>query len=217
MLTESDYDYWLLDLDGTVVDVESGYIYDVFEEVGERIGHGFSQEQAEILWHGLGGFRNSQLERWNVDPAAFWAAFHEVEDGETRADHAFVYPDAERFATHEGPLGVVTHSQPYLVEPVLDKLDIRDWFDTVLCCSDETGWKPDPAPVRTVVNELGVTDGQGVLAGDGPQDIGAAWNAGLDGVHVERHGPERRGMCVLGDHRVESFDELFTAGSAAAD
>ena len=95
MLTESDYDYWLLDLDGTVVDIESGYIYDVFEEVGEHIGYGFSQEQAEILWHGLGGFRNSQLERWNVDPAAFWAAFHEVEDGETRADHAFVYPDAK--------------------------------------------------------------------------------------------------------------------------
>jgi phosphoglycolate phosphatase len=67
------------------------------------------------------------------------------------------------------------------------------------------------------VNELDASGDRGVLAGDGPQDIGAAWNAGLDGVHVERHGPERRGMCVLGDHRVESFDELFTAGSAAAD
>lgn len=216
MVTGTDYDYWLLDLDGTLVDVEPGYVHDVFEAVGDRIGHGFSQEQAEILWHGFGGFRNAQLERWAVDPDAFWTAFHEVEDGEARAEHSFVYPDAERFAAVDEPVGVVTHSQSYLAEPVLDRLDIRDWFDTVLCCSDETGWKPDPAPVRTAMSGLGVGDDErGVLAGDGPQDVGAAWNAGLDGIHVERHGHDRRGMCVLGDHRVEAFDELFVADRAA--
>ncbi|MFB6119437.1 HAD family hydrolase [Halosegnis sp.] len=211
----NSYDYWLLDLDGTVVDVETGYVHDVFDAVGDRIGYDFSQEQAEILWHGLGGFRNSQLERWNVDPEAFWTAFHDIEDGEVRADHAYVYPDAERFAGYDGPLGLVTHSQPSLANPVLDQLDIRDWFDVVLCCSDETGWKPDPAPVRTVVDRLGMSESdRGVLAGDGPQDVGAAWNAGLDGIHVERHGPDRRGMCVLGDHRVASFDELFATRAA---
>jgi phosphoglycolate phosphatase len=50
-----------------------------------------------------------------------------------------------------------------------------------------------------------------VLVGDGPQDIGAAWNAGLDGAHVERHGHDRRGMCVVGDHRLERVDELVTS------
>ncbi|MFC7233884.1 HAD family hydrolase [Halosegnis marinus] len=205
-----DYDYWLLDLDGTVVDVEPGYVQDVFAAVGDRIGYGFTTEQAEILWHGLGGFRNNQLERWNIDPEAFWEAFHEVEDGEAHAAHSFVYPDAERFAAVDAPVGVVTHSQSYLAEPVLEALDIRDWFDTVLCCTDDTGWKPDPAPVRSVMADLGVRDDEhGVLAGDGPHDVGAAWNAGLDGVHVERHGHDRRGMCVLGDHRVRDFDELF--------
>jgi len=49
---------------------------------------------------------------------------------------------------------------------------------------------------------------RGVLVGDGPQDVGAAWNAGLDAVHVERHGHDRRGLCVLGDHRVDGLDEL---------
>ncbi len=213
--TDYEYDYWLLDLDGTLVDVEPGYVHDVFAAVGDRIGHGFSQEQAEILWHGLGGFRNDQLEQWGIDPEAFWTAFHEVEDGAARANHSFVYPDAERFAELDVPLGVVTHSQSYLAEPVLERLDIRDWFDVVLCCSDETGWKPNPAPVRQVQSELGVS-GRGVLAGDGPHDVGAAWNAGLDGVHVERHGHDRRGMCVLADHRVGSFDELLD-GEPAAD
>ena len=49
---------------------------------------------------------------------------------------------------------------------------------------------------------------RGVLAGDQPTDIGAAWNVGIDGIHVERHGHDLRGQCVLGDYRIESFEEL---------
>jgi phosphoglycolate phosphatase len=63
--------------------------------------------------------------------------------------------------------------------------------------------------------ELGVGPHQrGVLAGDTPSDVGAAWNAGLDGVHVERHGPGRRGRCVLGDYRVTSFAECRPTSAA---
>ncbi|WP_255149090.1 HAD family hydrolase [Halorarius halobius] len=207
-MVADEYDYWLLDLDGTLVDVEDWYTYDVFDRVGDRIGYDFSQEQADILWHGLGGFRNHQLERWNIEPDAFWDAFHAEEDPEARAEATYLYDDAARFADIETPLGLVTHSQQYLADPVLDHLGIRDWFDAVVCCTEETGWKPDPEPVERALAGI-EADGRGVLAGDGPQDVGAAWNAGLDGVHVERHGHERRGMCVRGDHRVESFDELF--------
>jgi phosphoglycolate phosphatase len=46
------------------------------------------------------------------------------------------------------------------------------------------------------------------MAGDDADDVGAAWNAGLDAVHVERHDPHERGQCVMGDHRVTSFTEL---------
>ncbi|KAB7514964.1 HAD hydrolase-like protein [Halosegnis rubeus] len=214
MLRGDAYDYWLLDLDGTLVDVEEGYIHDVFDAIGDRLGYDFSQEQAQILWHGLGGFRNDQLARWNIDPDAFWEAFHAVEDGQRRAEHTFLYSDAEHFADYDGPLGLITHSQPSLANPTLDHLDIRDWFDTVVCCSDDIGWKPDPAPVERVLSDLDVEKSDaGVLAGDGATDIGAAWNTGLDGIHVERHGHDRRGMCVRGDYRVSDFDELFGAST----
>jgi phosphoglycolate phosphatase len=62
--------------------------------------------------------------------------------------------------------------------------------------------------------------GRGVLVGDGPQDVGAAWNAGLDGIHVERHGHDRRGSCVLGDRRVTRLTEIprvATDGGSASD
>ncbi|ELZ18900.1 haloacid dehalogenase [Natrinema thermotolerans DSM 11552] len=211
MTLDHDYDFWLLDLDGTLVDVEWSYTRGVFDRVGDRLGREFSDRQAEIIWNGLTGSRDRQLEAWGVDPDAFWTAFHEEEDPIERAERTYLHEDAAVVADLEVPVGLVTHCQEFLTEPVLDHLDIHDWFDARLCCTEETGWKPDPGPVERVMNDLGVGHNghRGVLAGDGACDVGAAWNAGLDAIHVERVGHEQRGRCVLGDHRVTSFDELY--------
>jgi phosphoglycolate phosphatase len=203
------YDYWLLDLDGTLVDVEWAHVRDVFDEVGDRLGRRFTDREAELLWHGLTGSRNEQLEQMGVDVDAFWTAFHDIENPQRRAEATFLYDDAEVVAELDAPVGVVTHCQSYLTDPVLDHLDIRDWFDVVVCCDEDLGWKPDPNPVEYTLHELGVTrTADGVLVGDGPNDVGAAWNAGLDAVHVERHGHHRRGRCVVADHRVSELTEF---------
>lgn len=216
MMVPSDYDFWLLDLDGTVIDIEPSYVREVFDRVGDRLGREFTDYEAEILWHGLGGPRDEQLRRWGIDPATFWAAFHAVEDPQKRAESTYLYDDAAFVADLDRPTGLVTHCQQFLTDPVLAALDIRDWFDAVVCCTDETGWKPDSGPVQLAMADLGVApDHRGVLAGDGSNDVGAAWNAGLDAVHVERHDPTRRKQCVLGDYRVTNFDDLW-AGSPAA-
>ena len=211
-MVSAEYDFWLLDLDGTLVDVDWDYPREVFDRVGDRLGREFTDHEVEILWHGLGGSRDEQLKRWDIDPTEFWAAHHAVEDPQVRAENTFLYTDAEFVRNLDGPVGLVTHCQEFLAEPVLTHLDIGDWFDTVVCCTDDLGWKPDPAPLERAMADLGVGHNGhvGVLAGDGPHDIGAAWNAGLDAVHIERHDPHRRQQCVLGDYRVESFDELWS-------
>ncbi|WP_338737760.1 HAD family hydrolase [Haloplanus salilacus] len=210
------YDFWLFDLDGTLVDVDPAYARSVFDRVGDRLGRSFTEREMEVLWHGLSGERTPQLREWGIDPESFWAALHEAEDPAARVEATYLHDDAAFVADLDRPVGLVTHCQEYLAAPVLDRLDIRDWFDAVVMCTGEVGWKPDPAPVYRAMSDLGVEDGAaGVLAGDGPNDVGAAWNAGLDGVHVERHGPERRGQCVLGDYRVRNLDELRTAETTA--
>ena len=209
-MTAQSYEKWVFDLDGTLIDVEPDYVHDVFDRVGDRVGYEFTDRQAEMIWHGLGGFRNDQLAEWGIDVEAFWEAFHEEESAEARADATFLYDDAAAVADIEAPTVLVTHCQQYLTDPILEGLDIRDWFDAVVCCTEETGWKPDPEPVHMALSEAGANGGAGVLVGDGPQDIGAAWNAGLDGAHVERHGHDRRGLCVVGDHRLERVDELVS-------
>lgn len=205
------YDFWLFDLDGTLVDADWSYTRDVFDRVGDRLGRRFTDREAEILWHGLGGARNAQLVEWGIAPENFWPAFHAEEDPQTRAEATYLHDDAaDLVGALDAPVGLVTHCQAFLTGPVLQHLDIRDWFDTVVCCTEELGWKPDPAPVQHAMRDLGVNGSSvGVLAGDGANDIGAAWNAGLDGIHVERHGPEHRGQCVLGDYRVTTFHDLI--------
>ncbi len=213
----AEYDVWLVDLDGTVLDVQPGYMHDVFEEISERLGHTFSPTDAERLWRGFDGGPDRKLRSMGIDPDRFWRTFHEIDDPEARAEAAFVYPDAEVLAEIPAPVGVVTHCQPYLTGPILDRLDIADWFDVVVCCTDDTGWKPDPAPVEYALNQLGWSPERdnGVLIGDSPADVGAAWNTGLDAVHVERFKQDVRGCCVRADRRISGLQELFTGEPTA--
>ena len=214
----ADYDFHLFDLDGTLVDAEWSYTRTVFDRVGDRLGRGFSDREAYVLWHGLGGARGDTLRDIGVDPDAFWPTFHAVEDPIARAEATYLHDDAARLlarvADAGGPTGLVTHCQQFLADPVLDRLDLRNRFDAVVCCTDETGWKPDPEPIELAMRELGVDPhaDRGYYAGDGESDVGAAWNAGVDAVHVERVGHEDRGRCVLGDRRVGRLDELLTGG-----
>ena len=205
----TDYDFWLFDLDGTLVDVEPAYARQVIANTGARLGYHFSEQQAEQLWYSIGGPPEYHLQRWGIDPDRFWTAFHEIEDPQERANHTFLYHDAQAVGDLRDAVGLVTHCQPYLAQPVLRRLGIDDWFDVIICCNDELGWKPDPAPIKSAMRQLGLSqDATGVVVGDTADDIGAAWNAGLDGIHIERHDPDRRGCCVWADYRLESCDEL---------
>ncbi|VTT85518.1 3-phosphoglycerate kinase [Halorubrum sp. DM2] len=210
----ADYDFHLFDLDGTLVDAEWEYTRTVFDRVGDRLGREFSDREAYVLWHGLGGPRGETLREFGVDPDAFWPAFHAVEDPVARAEATYLHDDAARLLDHVaavgGPTGLVTHCQEFLADPVLDRVDLDDRFDAVVCCTDETGWKPDPDPIEAAMDELGVDPrtARGYYVGDGESDVAAAWNAGLDAVHVERVGHDDRGRCVLGDRRVDRLDEL---------
>jgi len=210
-MARDTYDFWLFDLDGTVVDVDPEYPRTVVGAVGDRLGHDFTDREADLLWYGVGGAREEVFADRALSPEAFWEAFHEVEDPQARARSSFVYEDAAEFVgALDRPVGLVTHCQSYLTEPLLEYHDIADWFDAVVCCDDDVGWKPDPTPVELTMDRIGVgyEGGEGALVGDDPDDVGAAWNAGLDAVHVERTDPIERGQCVLGDCRIGGFDEL---------
>jgi phosphoglycolate phosphatase len=206
----ADYDYWLFDLDGTLVDTEFSYKRELFDRVGDRLGRGFTDDEVETLWHGLGGDRDDILRSWGLDAERFWSEFDDLDDPVARAEATYLYDDAAAVGDIDANVGVVTHCPEPITERVLDDLGVRDWFDTVVACSTDTGWKPDPGPVELAMRDVaaGSDARRGVLVGDGVGDVGAAWNAGIEAVHVERHGHERRGRCVLGDRQVTDLRRL---------
>ena len=208
-----EYDFWLLDLDGTVIDVEKSYIQSVCTEVCNRLGASISARQAEHLWYGFGDTREQVFAETGIDSERFWEVFHEVDEPGPRAAATHLYTDAATFInTVDAPLGLVTHCQAYLTYPILDAMDIDDWFDTVVCCTDETGWKPDPEPLNIAMRDLGVAGNghRGAMVGDDPGDVGAAQNAGLTAVSVERHDPDRLGGLAQGDHHVSALTDLLS-------
>ncbi len=206
-----EYEFWLLDLDGTLVDVEDTYIHQVCREVGDRLGVSISDRQAEHLWYGFDDTRERALAEVGLDPETFWATFHSVDEPGARAAATHIYPDAPEFvAALDSPTGLVTHCQAYLTGPILEQLGIDNWFDTVVCCDEETGWKPDPRPLELAMEQLGVAGngGAGAMVGDDPRDVAAAHSAGLDAVHVDRHDRERLGGGVESGRRVTALTDL---------
>jgi len=209
VLQPGEYDFWVFDLDGTILDVETEYAVSTMTEVGRRLGHRFSEREAERLWYGDGHARKDVIDGYGIDPEAFWRAFHEIEDPADRAASTRLQDDALVVGELDVPVALVTHCQEYLTRPILERHDIRDWFDAVVCCTDDLGWKPDPTPVEAGMSGLKVRGGDpGGMVGDSVVDAGAAHNAGLDSVHVVRHDPEQTGRCVLADHRIESLYAL---------
>jgi phosphoglycolate phosphatase len=183
------YDFWVLDLDGTVVDVRPTYVHEVMGRVGDRLGVDVDASAAEGLWYEDESRRTAVLEGLDVDRTDFWAAYHDIEDPQERAAATYLYDDAAATVPEfPGPVGIVTHCQPRLTDAVLDRLDIGDWFETVVCCGDDVGWKPDPEPVERAMADLGVGPTGGAMAGDAATDVGAARAAGLDAIRVDRAG-----------------------------
>lgn len=210
-MVADDYDFWLLDLDGTLVDVEQSYRREIFDEVGDRLGRSFTDRETEVLWHDVGGDRNDLIAEVGLDPGEFWRVFDTIDDPVARAEATYLYDDVDAVADLDAPTGVVTHCPARPTDRVLDHLDIRDWFDGVVCCDDDVGWKPDARPVRVAMGKVGVWHNgrDGVLAGNGPRDLVAAENAGLDAVHVQRHAPDHHGYCEPHGECVSGFDDLL--------
>lgn len=204
------FDFWVFDLDGTLIDIEPWYRHALLDRVGSRLNYRFTDNEVDILWYGLGEARGEVLRSAGIDTDRFWGVFHEEEDPTERAGASYLYDDAAVVSTLPGPVGLVTHCQQYLTDPVLRTLGIHDWFDAVVCCTNETGWKPASGPVELTMGEMGVDPARsrGALVGDDPDDTGAAWNAGLASIHVQRYDPVARGQCVLGDYRVNSLWDL---------
>jgi pyrophosphatase PpaX len=81
-------------------------------------------------------------------------------------------------------LVLVTTSEHSLIDPLLEKYQMRQLFDFVVCGDDSVNHKPDPEPlIKALVLLDAVADKEHVvMVGDSSADIEAADQAGVDSV-----------------------------------
>jgi len=151
----------------------------------------------------MGGDRKEILRDWGFDPREFWEVFDGIDTPERRVEHTYSYDDTAVLDEIDAPKGVVTHSPPALADRALDETGLADEFDSVVCCSYELGYKPEPAPIRACLDDIGASPDDTVMIGDSVSDVRGAWNAGLTAAHVDRVGHR-----VDADINLNSLDEV---------
>ncbi|OAU95715.1 phosphoglycolate phosphatase [Moraxella catarrhalis] len=80
------------------------------------------------------------------------------------------------------PWGIVTNKPRYLAETLLDKLNLSERCQVLVCPDDVTNTKPDPEPLYLACAKLGVEPSACIYVGDHHRDIVAGRAANMQTV-----------------------------------
>ncbi len=172
----------IFDLDGTLVDsapdlaaamnivLESeGYSSLDTAAVRPFVGHGARALLVEGFGrHGVENITDDQM----TDYVDRFLAHYRVNMAATSRP----FPGCETTLSHlkeEGAkLAVCTNKREELTFPLLEALDLKDYFDTIICRDTLPVYKPDPLPLLTCQERTQAL--QGLMVGDTTTDLNAA-------------------------------------------
>lgn len=137
------------------------------------------------------------------------------------AVHSAPYPEVvatlQSLRQTQAKLAVVTNKLTQLTETLLDKIQMREMFDLVVCGDTTPTPKPDPAPVQYCLDHFGVTAGDALYVGDSETDVLAAKAAGVPVICVRdgyNHGIDV--ATLHPDGIIDTFAELLVRDSSTA-
>lgn len=111
------------------------------------------------------------------------AAYKEISCQET-----YLYPgvlDTLKYLQAKGYKMMICTNKPYeFIEPILDKLEIKQYFDSWIGENSLPEKKPSGAPLLHLAEEINTTKEKCIMVGDSKNDILSAQNAGMDSIGV---------------------------------
>ena len=200
----------IFDFDGIIIDSESPELQvwqEVFAEHGRELGF--------ELWVDLIGRPSNHFDLYsyfqqNIAPEA------DIETLRlTRRARVIALTEAQpvlpgvldylRAASTLGlKIGMASSSSGRHVRGHLARLELLDYFHSTKCFEDTATHKPDPAPYRAVLTELGVSADEAIAFEDSPNGVSAAKGAGIFCVAVPN--PVTRVLPLEhADYRLESL------------
>jgi beta-phosphoglucomutase family hydrolase len=91
-------------------------------------------------------------------------------------------------------MGIGSAAIIHNVDFILDGLNIRHYFSSIVCADHVTASKPDPETFLKAANELGIAPANCIVFEDAPKGVEAALNAGM------------KSIVLLTMHNKEEFD-----------
>jgi len=215
---QREYDAYLFDLDGTLVDTAPDLAAALnycmahmnlapvdISLTRHWVGHGARMLITQALAHH--GISDEQI----VDRMLPVFLDHY---GDNLAEHSAIYPTvmATLAALRErgAQLAVVTNKMARLSEPLLEQIGLAQYFDLIVCGDTASAPKPDPAPLFYCLERFELSAVQALFVGDSNTDVLAANAAGMPVICVRdgyNHGVDVSTLAV--DGVIDRFDELL--------
>jgi phosphoglycolate phosphatase len=214
----------LFDLDGTLVDSAPDLTLAVDrmlmelgrEPVGEQkvrawVGNGTEMLIRRALAGSLDDSEADRLpQKIRTEALDLFMNLYTECNGERSMVYEGVVPFVQALARAGIKIGVVTNKLTAFTDQLLERANLAHWFEVRVCGDTLAVLKPDPAPLRHALEQLGGTVIQAMMIGDSETDINTARAAGIPCVAVSygyNHGKPIREQGA--DLVVDSLTELL--------
>lgn len=183
---------FIFDLDGVIVDTAK-YHYLAWHKLAKELGFEFTKEQNE-LFKGVSRKRcleilldignisatQEQFDTWMVEKNVDYLAYIE------KMDASEILPDVPRVLDYlkkkNVPIGLGSASKN--ARPILEKVDLLPYFDSIVDGNSVTKAKPDPEVFLIAASNLGVTASSCVVFEDAVAGIQAANAANMISIGI---------------------------------
>ena len=113
------------------------------------------------------------------------------------------------------PMAIGSAAIPFNIDFVLDNLDIRHYFQTIVSAHDVLVSKPDPETYLKAADQLGLAPSECIVFEDAPKGVEAARRAGMPCIVLttmherEEFGDYPNVTAIIHDYTDPLLDELF--------
>jgi beta-phosphoglucomutase len=183
---------FIFDLDGVIVDTAK-YHYLAWHKLAKELGFEFTKEQNE-LFKGVSRKRcleilldignitatQEQFDTWMVEKNVDYLAYIE------KMDVSEILPDVPRVLEYlkKKNVPIALGSASKNARPILEKVDLLPYFDSIVDGNSVTKAKPDPEVFLIAASNLGVTAGSCVVFEDAVAGIQAANAANMISIGI---------------------------------
>ncbi len=183
---------FIFDLDGVIVDTAK-YHYLAWRKLANELGFEFTQEQneqfkgvsrkrcLEILLE-IGNIKASQeqFNRWLIEKNEDYLSLIE------KMDESEILPDVQKvlqfLRKYHIPMALGSASKN--ARPILEKVNLTDYFKVIVDGTQVTKAKPDPEVFLLAAEQMGVQPKECVVFEDAVAGIEAANNAGMLSIGI---------------------------------